>query len=50
MYFQDEPEKPEPIKISVSELLAKAKKPSKIHKVKAGSANIDKNCKSFNST
>ncbi|XP_070501617.1 probable chitinase 10 [Chironomus tepperi] len=41
--FDDLPEKPEPIKIDVAELLAKVQKPEKkTKKVKAGSAKADK--------
>lgn len=36
-------EKPEPIAISVDEVLQKVKKPTKA-KVKAGLATVDKNC------
>jgi chitinase len=39
--FEDQPTKPPPIKISVSELLEKVQKPQKVKKIKAGLATVE---------
>lgn len=45
-YFFDQV-KPQPEKISVSELLQKVQKPEKKHRIKAGISQADKNCKDY---
>lgn len=45
--LEDEEEKPQPIKISVDEILQKVRKPSKKNRIKSGLLAKEQNCKFF---